>query len=392
LDENLAKEQFSRAYVHAFDKSDLLSITAAQLISYLRAKGWHKKDSCAYPSASIWVNKKKSDDLYEVMIPMEPSFRDYYSRVADAVKVLSIFEERSSNQIIYDLQNALKDVIRIRAVSQRTSRGTIPLSDGCNLLTSAKELIVAAASSSISPKANYPSRKADRVNEFLEKIELESSEKGSYIITISSSIPPVLNLPEHESEHATLEEPFERKVTMKLIQALAACKEASRQALDTGNIKAFDAAIKEGVSANLCDAIVNINQSSSNDLTEISVSWSLGRPVPKNTPSKVSFSSDLVSYIAEAARTFKEIKPVDEFELYGVVVRLTRKEKQTPGEIIVFELDGQKRKVSIELSEKDYKMAIQAHENLTPIYCIGELRKKGKVFSLFNYKNFCLSE
>jgi len=373
------------------DKNELLSITSAQLVSYLRAKGWYKSDS-VYPSASIWINKKESGDFYEIMVPIEPSFRDFYSRIADAIQLLSVFEERSPNQIICNLQNALKDVIRIRAVSQRTSRGTIPLNDGCNLLAAAKELIIAVASSSISPKANYPSRKADRVNEFLEKVELESSEKGSYIVSISSNIPPVLSLPANEFDGVTLEEPFERRVSMRLIQALNACKEASKQALDTGNIKAFDAAIKEGVSANLCDAIVNINQSSSNDLTEISVTWSLGRPVPINTPSKISFSSDLIPYIAEAARTFKEIKPIEEFELYGVVVQLTRKEKQAPGAIIVVELDGQKRKVSIQLSENDYKLAIQAHENVTPIRCIGELRKKGKFFCLFNHKNFSLSD
>jgi len=376
---------------HIIDRSDLLSISLAQLVSYLRAKGWHKGES-VYPSASIWMNKKESDDLYEILVPMDPLFRDYNSRLADAVKVLSVFEERASNQIIYDLQNALKDVIRIRAVSQRTSRGTIPLNDGCTLLASAKELIVAAASSSISPKAYYPSRKADRVNEFLEKIELEASEKGSYIVTISSNIPPVLSLPAHELDDLTLEEPFERKVTMRLIQALGACKEASKQALDTGDIKAFDAAINEGVSANLCDAIVNINQSSSNELTEISVTWSLGRPVPKNTLSTVSFSKDLVPFIAEAARTFKEIKPIDEFELYGVVVRLTRKDMHEPGEIIVVELDGQKRKVSIQLSGDDYKLAIQAHEKVTPIRCIGKLRRKGKIFSLVNHRNLVLSD
>ncbi len=34
----------------------------------------------------------------------------------------------------------------------------------------------------------------------------------------------------------------------------------------------------------------------------------------------------------------------------------------------------------------------QAHESVTPIRCIGELRKKGKIFCLSNHKNFSLSD
>jgi hypothetical protein len=61
-------------------------------------------------------------------------------------------------------------------------------------------------------------------------------EKGSFIITISTKIPPILKIPETNDENTIIEEPFERRVMMNLLLALEACREASKKALVSNDI------------------------------------------------------------------------------------------------------------------------------------------------------------
>lgn len=362
-----------------------MTVTPAQLISYLKAKGWIQEKTMGEVN-SIWVQND-----FEISVPLEISYKDYAARVNDVLNTLVAFEGRAINSILKDIKNVLKDVIRIRAMSPITSKGTIPLEDGLHLLESARELISAVASSSIAPRANYPSRKADKVVDFIKNIQMGQTEEGSFVITISTDIPPMLETT--QKSQSLVEEPFERIVTTKLLEALQACKQASKESRATGDIKPFELAIDKGVSANLCEAIAKINQYCGNEQVEISMSWALARPVNTSIVNSVNFSQDLVPYIAEAARTFKETKPQEDFELKGMVIQLKRDEGKTNGEIVVFALvDGQQRKVSMELSKKDYESAIKAHESANPVKCYGELHKMKKGFVLMSVKHFSLSD
>ncbi len=375
-----------------FSKNELGKIYPVDLISYLKSKGWTQKQ-CAYNSLLIWTQKKAEKEEFEVLVPLETNFVDYALRISETLSVLEIFENRSASSIYQNLINSSADVIRIRAHSSKTFNGTLPLNDSVFLLEASRDLITAAACSTILPKANYPTRKPDKVVEFMDKVQFDHTEKGSFIITISTKIPPILKMPETNNENIIIEEPFERRVMMNLILALEACREASKKAFISNDINSFELAIEKGVSANLCEAIVGISNSCGNEHLDISMEWSLGRPAPKPIPNKVEFNKDFLPFIGEAARTFKETKPIEEFELRGVVIKLTSKDRKKSGEITVFGLlEGQQRKVNIKLEKPIYDIAIKAHQDGIPISCIGELKKQGSIYSLINPKNFTLTE
>jgi len=132
---------------------------------------------------------------------------------------------------------------------------------------------------------------------------------------------------------------------------------------------------------------------SGNEHLDVSMEWSLGRPLSCYIPNKVEFNKDFLPFIREAARTFKETKPIEEFELRGVVIRLESKDRKKSGEITVFGLlEGQQRKVSIKLEKSIYDIAIKAHQDGIPISCTGELKKQGNIYSLISPKNFILAE
>lgn len=375
-----------------FSQNELKKINPVDLISYLKAKDWVQKKSF-YNSSSLWTNKNKNNTDFEVLAPLETNFIDYSLRIGEALEVLEDFENRPAGSIYQNLLNSSEDVIRIRAHSSKTFNGTLPLNDSVNLLAASRDLITAAACSTLSPKAHYPSRKPDKVVEFMDKVQFDHTEKGSFIITISTKIPPKLRVKEVEEKNNIIEEPFERRVMINLLQALEACRVASKEALVTNNINPFDAAIEKGVSANLCNAIVGISNSCGNEHLDVSVDWSLGRPVSNFALKKVEFNKEYLPFIGEAARTFKETKPIEEFELRGVVIRLASEDRKKSGEVTVFGLlEDQLRKVNIKLEKSLYDIAIQAHQKAIPISCVGELKKQGNIFSLTNPKNFQLTE
>lgn len=375
-----------------FSKNELGKVNPVDLISYLKAKGWTQKKS-VFSSSLIWTQKNVHNAEFEILVPLETNFVDYGLRISETLSVLEVFEARSAAAIYQNLINSSADVIRIRGQSSKTFNGTLPLNDSVFLLSASRDLITAAACSTILPKANYPTRKPDKVVEFMEKVQFDHTEKGSFIITISTKIPPILKVSDSNDDTIIVEEPFERRVMMNLVLALEACREASKKALVSSDINSFESAIEKGVSANLCEAIVGISNSCGNEHLDISIEWSLGRPASRRTPNKIEFNKEFLPFISEAARTFKETKPIEEFELRGVVIKLTSEDRKKSGEVTVFGLlEGQQRKVNIKLEKPIYDIAIKAHQEGIPVSCIGELKKQGNIYFLMKPKNFTLTE
>jgi hypothetical protein len=111
---------------HLIDLGSLISVTPEQLISYLKAKGWVKRES-ALPSCSVWSINQEKRGVFEVLVPMKPTFKDYQSRIADALKVLAVYEERPFYEVFRNLTNAPKDVF----CSRKKPRATGPIVIKC---------------------------------------------------------------------------------------------------------------------------------------------------------------------------------------------------------------------------------------------------------------------
>jgi hypothetical protein len=150
----------------------------------------------------------------------------------------------------------------------------------------------------------------------------------------------------------------------------------------------FQEIVSEGVSANLCEAVASSENNQPYRPLEVSVTWSYALDSIEAMPKKVSFSLGVMPYIAEAARMFREENP-EEVNLTGYVTTLHREEKQGEGEITLACLvDNRQRKVKMELSQKNYNIAIQAHEQGLEIFCQGRLERKGYSYKLKGITDF----
>jgi hypothetical protein len=375
------------------DTSSLQSLRPLEVAAYLRAEGWTEVKSD--PGRVAYWEKTIDGDGIEITLPLDPKFRDYPRRIAEAIEVLEIAEKRSQLEILNDLTVTLADVHRVRLQAAGSEDGTLAFSDGVRAYQQVRDMISAAACSAISPRACFRTRKPTEADAYLRKLRLGQSERGSYVMTVLSPVTPALT-PETAPRNGVLfetEEPFERRAMTTLAHALEKVRVSAERAGTSGHIDSFSAAVREGVSSNLCAAVAGIVQDRTQLLgLSFEFTWSRARPQLATLPARIVIPPDALPIIEEAGRMLSATAPTEEFELHGIVVTLHRTGDQKDGKVTVLGLvEGELRKVQLVLSETDYEVAIKAHQERAEVVCLGDLLKEGRSFELQNPRGFQIS-
>ncbi|HKI19050.1 MAG TPA: hypothetical protein VKA15_14275, partial [Isosphaeraceae bacterium] len=178
---------------------------------------------------------------------------------------------------------------------------------GIQLLRAGRELLLAAACSAIHPHT-FHSQKArneqKEVDEFLKSCRLGQTERGSFVATIITPVPPdfqdVVNSDDDDG-HARAQ-PYPRRVMIHLMSALGFVSEA----IQTGKPGKILTGVEQGISANLCEALKAMRPTGDQSRLDISVSWARIRGnIPETVPESVSFPQESFSFIEEAGRQLR---------------------------------------------------------------------------------------
>jgi hypothetical protein len=370
------------------DTETLQSLRPLELAQYLRANGWQQSRQIP-DKASYWQGKGVAGEELEILLPARTDFADYSARMAEVLHALETAEGRSQLEILHDLNTVNADVVRIGTRLDEAETMGIQLDEGVKMHQRARDLWVAAACSARHPKPAFANRKPDAVLESTRKVRFGVSEAGSYVLAIISPVPPALNVDEHTL--AGISEPFERKTALTLATAMGAIRSAARRSAETGNAEPFWDAVQQGVSANLCEALVGLNESGGNSGVETSFTWALSRQVPEAMPKRILLSADMVSYCGEAARILRASSAIDDVEVQGEVTSLERTYEASDGAITVSGVvDGKPRRILLWLSHSDYELASRANSEKLMIYCVGKLEKEGASWVLRNPRDFTI--
>ena len=358
------------------DSDVLNSLRPADLLTYLRASGWQQESGIG-DKAELWVKPDPDGPATDILVPLRRGAGDFALRTSELLKTLEDVEGRSQQEIVEDIEASSADIIRIRAVSSDAASGTISLDSGVMFVEQAREMVLAAACATVVPKAYWARRKPSAAVDYIKKVRLGQTERGSFVITLQSPVPPALRTA------VQLEQPFERQVIETLSNSLSAVHSAARQATASGDLEPFRGSVEAGVNANFCDAIVRLFDASPGSEFKISISWSKSRPSARGIRYETSLSSDFIPVIAEASRLFKETAPEDDFELLGFVERLDRATGMNSGRVLVNTVIEEKpRRVGVEFEDRDYQTAVKAHAESRPISCTGDLEKVGRSYQL----------
>ena len=355
------------------DKGPLSEISPAALSAYARATGWTRTDNYG-DSSDVYV----SDGLPEIILPRTQRLGDYANVVSQLIDIFADVAGTDELSLYRDLVTADRDVIRVRAAEGVD--GAVSVGDGIDLVCGAHDMILAAACSLHDPRAVYRAGANKQATDFVRNIRMGQTEQGSFVVTL---LTPVISPPMQKSFIPGLEhnDPIERKITRRLATALRATQHAT-ESLVGGDSGSFFEAVDNGVSANLCEALVRLIE----PFTALDVSLTWARTHPMNTAREVvHFGKGDAPILREAARLFRDRGPQPDVQLYGFVQRLKRDKEETDGTITLRAyIDDRMQSVVSVLSQSDYSRAIKAHEQKALVVAEGDLERTGQRWHLLN--------
>ena len=357
------------------DRDALLAVSPAALSAYARVAGWRRGEPYRVHS-DIYAGKK----LPEIIVPRTEHLGDYASVVSTLIETFAEVAGQDALTVYRDLVTADRDVIRVRAVDQAYS-GSLPVSAGANLVCGARDIVLAAACSLDRPRPLYRPGANKEASDYLRRVRLGQTAQGSFVVTLLSPVvsPPIQMPP--AAGAAAREEPIERRVTSRLAGALAAARQATDDT-SGGDADAFPAAVTQGVSANLCEALATLAETLPK--LDISVVWA--RTWPRDAGrSTTRFASHDAPILRAASDAFRIREPQADVTLVGLVQRLTRDETDTDGTVTVrTSIEGGNQSVAAVLPQSDYHRAILAHKTKAPVVLRGDLERMGQRWRLLN--------
>ncbi len=358
------------------DADALRAISPAALSAFARMEGWSKIEAYG-PHADVYA----ADGLPEIILPRTDRLVDYASTVSRLIDVFSTITDRDELATYRDLVGADRDVVRVRA-SGADDDGSVFLDAGVKIVSQSRDMLLAAACAARSAQPLFRAGANKEASDYMSRVKLGQTEHGSFVVTLLAPVPPLLTQQSLFGEWAQFDdEPMERMVTRRLMQALEASRSAAELAL-SGEAGAFDRAINEGVSANLCEAVAGLIEQS--DGLDISVTWALTRPTPEPYR-KVTFSQSDAGILKEAARTFRLKQPKPDVTLYGTVHKLRRDQDDVEGVVTLKAIvEDKMQSVRAILDQSNYSIATQAHDAKKTVIVNGDLERVGQRWQLTN--------
>lgn len=381
------------------DIEALQSLGPAEVALYLRSHEWKLTREIGNRGA-VWQKNQEKSHAPEILLPLRHDLDDYTERMAEVLQALEADEGRSQLDVLREITDSTADIIRIRLQGPAFEDGSVPIDQAAQVVDQAREMMLAAACSTVQPRLVFRTRRPIQATEYLRHVRLGQTERGSYILNLRSAVPPRFSDAANSSDAPGLsklpplviesDEPFERRVTLMLARALGVTRSALASVAVTGDIAPFQAAATEGVSANLCAALAGLNVGSNAQAIDINLRWPPMRPLPLGTEqARFRLSADALVTLAEVARELKERAVYEDFELNGVVTALHREQDEGTGRITVTALvDGSRRKILLDLEPTDYKYALYAHSQKLAVACEGELEREGRSYHLLNPRKF----
>ncbi len=315
--------------------------------------------------------------------------------MSEFVHALAQVEERTDWHVIRDLQTANMDVISFRVNVDSARDGTIPLRKGVKLFESARDALVAAARSAVEARPLFLGGAPGEVARYLKKVRVGQTEHGSYIVNLLS---PVATLSPQQTEpdiqlfedrRYESEVHFSRSVTTMLHKALRSTREAAEKSRNDPSYRAFVNAVHSGVSANLCEALVNVYESGGEQAIHVNLRWAYTLRQHDQQGETFDFDSEYIPVLREAAAVLREVDPYENYLLQGEIISLRRDKLRETGRVAVKgKVDDKERQVLVHLESSDYSNALTAHDVGAIVSVRGRLRNRGTQWFLENPTNF----
>lgn len=379
----------SKETYRGLPSKSLVLVGFVSIRNYLKSRRWQTIDG-SHKAATF---KHPTLSSVQVTIPLAQSYSDYAERIGDAIATVAATEDRNPFEVFTDIMLPPSDVMRFSCVEADTVTGTVPFEAGLELFDGVKQILVSAALAAERHQRYYPRMSGGSdVDEFIARCLLGQTEVGSFTATF---ICPVQEHPERVVQDffdpiaMNTPDPFARLVTRNIMAATDSLVNAIRD----DKVKELLAGDVAPISANLCEALLQMKPAHDGKLT-IAASWARTLPPPPSSiATRVDLPSDYFSTIRDVGAALRPAAPQVPPQFVGHVIELSRHDAEGPLEgpvkvtlLVIYE--GRAVRVKVDLESTDYPTARKAFEDGTYVSIEGDLARSARVSNFRSYRNF----
>lgn len=268
---------------------------------------------------------------------------------------------------------------------------TLPLGFVSTLIQSTEKLLQSAACSVLNPTHHHRKLYRKEASKLIEKARFQQTERGSFILKVACP------LPTDWDDLVEPEQPFDRKVTLRLQQSVSQLANAIKTDKLTELIDTLSKEARPLISSNLCDALVQMQDEEIQNSLDVGVHWSALYAVPSNVVglNTACLQPDYFQRIGEVGRALRPRELELEETYVGTVERLggvmNEQIGNREGEVILSLLSPTEGafKAKVQLNAQDHAKAIRAYETHgASVEVKGHLTGRGRMRQLTHLSKF----
>ncbi len=355
----------------------------ARVREYALRTGWIYQPSLGQKLTAVY-NRPESD-LEQISIPLNPSTSQFTRCMRDGLVYMAECEKRPARDLLDELLLPAADLLRFQDAGPGAGGIDMPLSRSLAVVLGARKLLLAAACAVARPgQTFYPRTNLPEAERFLQQCRLVQTGRSGDAITLAC---PVDADPASEGFDPT---PFARRVVEWLMHALRRLTES----LETGESDHLltSVASEPVLSANLCEALLDLAPPDHAEGLTLTVSWDRTHPSAA-AESMVRLRREHFPGIERLARLLRPAPAAHLQTLLGLVETLNGRLNaagRMEGEVWLTVLDpqGETVRVRADLKPEDYAAAAEAHLRALPVSLQGVLRRTGRTAHLADVTEF----
>lgn len=344
-------------------------LKVADIAGYLADTGWHRADGDP-PNGGRATRWQHPDD-FEVLVPARDGMGDAERRIREILRCLSDLEDRPVVDIASEIALPQLDRQYFRTFTPGHDPGYTSLLEGVQTFNAIRSLLDVAARTAVQgPHFAFAGKAPSGLRDVLRSAELGPTRMGSYVVEMRLTVGTL-------ARTAAGEEVSGRSVLTQMLESVAAAQAAAM----TGTLAAFDDAVTDGVSANLCRALGELCGAERKDAFEITFRWARSLPFD-GTPSHVlPFPAGTGSVLQAAGIRLRNLVASGPARVIGTIESLhddaagaDRWRIKVRGDLTTDRIERTRRAVWVRLTDQaSYDRAISAHREHHEITVSGEL-------------------
>lgn len=339
--------------------------------AYLEARGWVRAPS-RRSYAAIYRSGREPDA--EVQVPLDRDLADYADAMVVIARRLATVERRSAESILHDLLQPRRDLLRFGLEGDAMRDGGVGLVDGLDLVNGVRKALLASACSVKRPRTFHPRLGLAEADAFVRQCRMGQTEVGSFVLTVET---PLDIGGQQPLDGAT----FGRQTATLLLQSVAWLAASVRAGEPQRVLEPVHGA--PVLSANLCEALVEMMPADESADLRLRSSWSPLLPVGPDIASEVHVDRNMYESIERVAHQLRPTRESQPDQFVGKVVELMGgpgDQGEVEGPVVLqVQVDDELLKTRVMLGPQDYRKAASAHLEQLHVTVGGILRRGPRV-------------